>query len=406
VTAPADTLVQRASSLVPMLRERALETERARRVSPEVFDALSEAGILRMMAPQRYAGAEADFQTQCDVLAELARGCPSTSWVATIHSAMAWVAGTFPDEVQDEVFGDGDPRIHGVFSPTGTGVSKNGGLVVSGRWPFGTGCHGARWSMLNALVGEGETAVPTCFIVPTRELTILDDWHTTGMAGTGSNTVVAEDMFVPAHRCLPMPELLEARYPESRSSGNPYFAHPLTAVLIVNAGGTPLGIARGALEAFIERMSGRGITFTNYTSQAEAPVTHLVVGEAALKLESTEGHIRRAAALLDDHPAEPMALHDRVKARAYVSYATGLAREIVDSLFLSSGASASHEDIPIQRFQRDIQTLSNHAGLNTRTTVELYGARSAVWSPTRPSSKGSIATRRSRRSLVTARSPS
>ena len=388
MTAPADTqtsqLVQRAASLVPMLRERALETEQARRVSPEVFDALSEAGILRMMAPQRYGGAEADFQTQCDALAELAVGCPSTSWVATIHSAMAWVAATFPDEAQDEVFADGDPRVHGVFSPTGTGVRKNGGLVVNGRWAFGTGCHGARWSMLNVLVGEGKAAIPTCFIVPTNELTILDDWRATGMAGTGSNTVVAEDLLVPAHRFLPMPDLLEARYPESRSTGNPYFAHPVTAVLIVNAGGTPLGIARGALEAFIERMHGRGITFTTYTSQAEAPVTHLVVGEAALKLESADGHIRRSCALLDEHPAEPMSLEDRVKARAFVAYATGLAREIVDSLFLSSGASASQEDIPIQRFQRDIQTLSNHGGLNTRTTVELYGRTLCGLEPNTP----------------------
>ena len=84
---------------------------------PETFDALSEAGVFRMTAPARYGGYEADFQTQCDVLAEIARGCPSTSWVATILSAMSWLAGVFPDEAQDEIFRDGDPRISGVFSP-------------------------------------------------------------------------------------------------------------------------------------------------------------------------------------------------------------------------------------------------------------------------------------------------
>ena len=68
------------------------------------FDALSEAGVFRMSAPKRFGGYEADFQTQCDVLAEIARGCASTSWVGTIFSAMAWLASVFPDEAQEELF--------------------------------------------------------------------------------------------------------------------------------------------------------------------------------------------------------------------------------------------------------------------------------------------------------------
>lgn len=124
-----------------MLRASAEETEKARRVKPTTLDALSEAGIFKMMAPRRYGGDEADFQTQCDVLSEIARGCPSTSWVATNYSAMAWVASVFPDEAQEEVLGNGDPRVSGVFSPTGTAVRKGSGFVVNGRWPFNTGCH-------------------------------------------------------------------------------------------------------------------------------------------------------------------------------------------------------------------------------------------------------------------------
>jgi alkylation response protein AidB-like acyl-CoA dehydrogenase len=193
------------------------------------------------------------------------------------------------------------------------------------------------------------------------------------MAGTGSNTVVAHDVFVPAHRCVPLPQMLEGRYPESQSSGNPYYSIPLTPVLVVNAGGMPLGTARGAIDAFRERMPGRGITYTSYTSQAEAPITHLVLGEATLKLESADAHVRRANALLDDRLGRTLSLEERVRARAHVAYATGLAREIVDSLFFSSGATASNEGVPIQRFQRDIQTLSNHAIMHPRTTIELYG---------------------------------
>ncbi|HEY7446373.1 MAG TPA: acyl-CoA dehydrogenase family protein [Vicinamibacterales bacterium] len=365
-------LVQRVAALVPMLRKNAAAAEAARRVSEESYDALSQAGVFRMMAPKRFGGDEADFQTQCDVLAEVGRGCPSTSWVATIFSAMGWLTGVFPDEAQEEIFADRDPRISGVFSPTGTAVRKGGGLVVNGRWPFNTGGHGARWTVLNAVLGEG-AGIPTCVLVKSHELKRLDDWHASGMAATGSDTIVAENVFVPPHRSLPLPDMIEARYPARHNADNPYFNYPTAAVLTVNAGGTPLGIARGAWEAFFERLPGRGITYTTYTNKAEAPVTHLQLGEASLKIESSDAHVRRAAALLDQHSGGPMSMESRVKARAHIAYATGLAREAVDMLFYASGASSIQSEVPIQRFQRDIQALANHAIMHPQTSFELYG---------------------------------
>jgi len=367
------TLVERASALVPMLLERAPVAEQARRVSDASYDTLSEAGIFAMTAPKRYGGGEVDFQTQCDVLAELARGCPSTSWVATIFSAMSWLAGTFPDAAQDEIFADRDPRISGVFSPTGTASVSGGGLVVNGRWPFNTGCHGARWTVLNAVVTTEAGPVPTCVIARSRELTIVDDWRASGMAATGSNTIVADNVFVPAHRCLGLPDLLEARLPPRHNAANPYFNYPLAPVLVVNAGGTPLGMARGALEGFLERLPGRGIAYTFYANKAEAPVTHLQLAEAALTIESADAHVRRAATLLDRHPGGPMSIEARVKSRVHVSYATGLARQAVDTLFYASGASSIQTHIPIQRVQRDVQALANHAIMHTQTALELYG---------------------------------
>lgn len=367
------TLVERAAALVPTLLERAASAEQARRVPDATFDALSDAGVFAMTAPKRYGGEEADFETQCDVLAELARGCPSTSWVATIFSAMSWLAGTFPDEAQEEVFAGRDPRISGVFSPTGTGVRKDGGLVVNGRWPFNTGCHGARWTVLNCLVTAEAGPVPTCVIADSRSLTIVDDWHATGMSATGSNTIVAENVFVPGHRCMALPDMLDARLPARHNASNLYFNHPLAAVLVVNAGGTPLGMARGALETFLERLPGRGIAYTFYTNKADAPVTHLQLAEASLTLESADAHVRRAAALLDRRPGGPMSTEARVKARAHISYAMGLARQSVDTLFYASGASSIQTHIPIQRFQRDVQALANHAIMHTQTALELYG---------------------------------
>jgi hypothetical protein len=194
------------------------------------------------------------------------------------------------------------------------------------------------------------------------------------MAGTGSHTVVASNVFVPAHRAVPLPDLVEGKGAAGRhNASNPYFRLPLAAVLIVNGGGTPLGTARGAFETFMERLPGRPIAYTNYTNRAEAAVTHLQVGEASLLLDSCDAHVRLACALLDGPGASSLSVLERVRSRAHITYATGLARQAVDILFNASGASSIQPHIPIQRFQRDIQALANHAVMHTQTGTELYG---------------------------------
>ena len=365
-----DSVLERTKALVPYFRERAPEAERARRVAPEGFDALAEAGILRMCAPKRYGGDELDFRTQCEVLAELARACPSTSWVATILSAMAWMVGTFPDETQEEILAGGDPRVSGAFSPTGALEPVDGGYRLSGRWGYNTGGHGSSWTIVTALLG----GLPTSVIVRSSELNRLDDWYAMGMAATGSDTIVADDVFVPSHRTQALPGMINGEYTADRHNvGEPYFTLPLAAVLAVNAGGTPVGSARGAMDAFIERLPGRAITYTAYEVQGEAAITHLQVAEAALLIDSADAHVAMAAALLDGAPDGGPTFHDRVESRAHVGYATGLSRQAVDILFHASGASCIQPQVPIQRFQRDIQSLANHAIMHSATNVETYG---------------------------------
>jgi alkylation response protein AidB-like acyl-CoA dehydrogenase len=379
VTAPpAQGLLERTEALIPMLRDSALETEKARHVLPENLEAIAGAGVFRMTAPMRFGGYESDLQTQCDVLAAIARGCPSTSWVCTIYTALIWTAATFPEEVQEEIFSIPDVKVSCVFNLlAGQATRKDGGIIANGRWPFNTGCHGAEWAIMTGLLepkADGEEPEPIAFALPTSDLTIVDDWYATGMAGTGSNSTVAEDVFVPDHRVVPLSSLMDGNYPSNRhNADNPYFNYPLAPLLIVNAGGTPLGIAQGALELFLERLPGRQITYTSYTSQAEAPVTHLRVGEASLKIDSCASHISRACATLDDDPGRQLSMEERVEARTRIAYATQLAREAVDQLFYGSGATSIQETVHIQRFQRDMQALANHGLMHSATATELYG---------------------------------
>jgi alkylation response protein AidB-like acyl-CoA dehydrogenase len=209
--------------------------------------------------------------------------------------------------------------------------------------------------------------------MPYSELTILDDWNATGMAGTGSNTTVAEEVHVPDHRILPLAAQMSLDLPTVRNRGAVYWQVPTVPWLIAQAVGAPVGVARGALDAFMARLPGRAITYTDYTDQSQAPVTHLQVAEAIMKIDSADAHARRALALVTGHAGAEFPIEARARLRAHAAYATWLAREAVDVLYTASGASATQASVPIQRFQRDIQALSNHAFLTASTSLELFG---------------------------------
>jgi alkylation response protein AidB-like acyl-CoA dehydrogenase len=357
--------------VLPVLAANAAKTEELRRAAPESIEALTDAGVFRMTVGKHHGGYESDLLAQYEVLSAIASACPSTGWVTTILTAMLWNVGMFPDEAQDEVFADSRVRIASVFAPGGQATRTDGGVRVSGRWPFNTGCHHSQWAILTGLLDEGAGPAPVSLLIPYADLTILDDWNATGMAGTGSNTTVADDVFVPEHRILPIERQMTLDIASERNAANPYFHKPLVSFLIGQAAGAPVGIARGAFDAFMQRLPGRGITYTSYTDQSAAPVTHLEVAEAAMKIESAHHHARRASELVDDDAG--MTLEERARVRAHVGYASRLAREAVSVLYEASGASAIQSSVPIQRYHRDIHALANHAFLAAPTALELYG---------------------------------
>jgi alkylation response protein AidB-like acyl-CoA dehydrogenase len=374
ITESEEGLIERTRALLPLLRENSLRCEEARRVVDENIEALTDAGVFRMTVGRHFGGYESSVATQFEVLAEIASACPSTSWVATILTAMIWNVGMFPDEAQEEVFADPRVRVASVFAPGGQARQVDGGVVVSGRWPFNTGCLNSQWAIMTAVVSGGASEpAPASLLIPYSELTILDDWYATGMAGTGSNTTVAEDVFVPTHRVLPLASELSLDFPSVRNRDSAYWNTSLVAFLIAQATGTPVGLARGALDAFMARLPGRAITYTDYGDQSAAPVTHLQVGEAMMKIFSAEAHAREAVDLVSTTPGREAAVEVRARIRAHSGYATQLAREAVNILYTASGASAIQASVPIQRYQRDIQALANHALLTPSTSIELVG---------------------------------
>ncbi|MGY3677161.1 acyl-CoA dehydrogenase family protein [Streptomyces sp. TE33382] len=369
-------LVQRAVELAPLLKKNAAQAEQDGRLQDETVEALADAGLFRLRVPKRYGGYESDTRTLVDVAAALGRADGAAGWTTAVYWIPTWMTCLFPDSVQDEVFSTPDVRICGTLSPSALATPAPGGITVNGKWGFVSGARHSHWQEIIAVLqGPDGPPQPVMALVPIDELTIIDDWDTSGLRATGSVSTVAQDLFVPQERVLPLGAILQGTYASELNADTPVYRVPLLPVASASSVGTALGLAHAARDTFFERLPGRTITYTSYQQQAEAPLTHFQAAEATLKSDQAEFHAHRLAALVDGkgESGDTWTLEERARARADLGAVCRLAKEAVDLFASASGGSSIYRDIPIQRVVRDIQAINLHALMNPNTNNELYG---------------------------------
>src|SRR5262245_35461894 len=139
-------VVAAVKDLLPVLRERAQETEDRRSLPTDTVKSLEEAGVFRLLQPRRWGGCEADPVTFLGVIRDIASACGSTGWVSSVVSVHNWQLALFPDQAQQEIWGE-DPatRASSSYAPTGTAKKVDGGYQLDGRWSFSSGCDHATW---------------------------------------------------------------------------------------------------------------------------------------------------------------------------------------------------------------------------------------------------------------------
>ena len=370
----AEAVLADVNTLVDRLRVRAPETERLRRMHPDNLRDLTEAGVFRLAMPSDVGGHQADEDIVAEVLAQISRGCPSTGWMCTIMLISNVIPALLADEAADEIYATTDLRITTTIAPTGQAVPVDGGYRVSGQWTWNTAGVHSNWFAPGCIVPGEEDSGPRLVLMPTTEVKHQDNWRAAGMAGTATNIATVGDVFVPAARTILVKDLAEGRYPTRRYSYLPYFNRPF--VLYINAGSAPalLGIARGAMDCFMQTLPTRGaITYTAWPKAAEAPLVHHQLAKAQYHLEAAEMFTSRLSALYRGVLERPPTILERAQARAYIGHIASLSRACINQLFEASSASHTLLTADIQRYFRDINVLHQHAAIQPNSGDEVYG---------------------------------
>lgn len=371
-----DDLVTRAAELRETLWADAPEADRQRQLTERCVAEISDAGLTRLMTAKRFGGFETDVRTVLDVVTELGHGCGSSAWVTAVYNSGNFMVGQFPDEARSEVWADNPgARVALVLAPPKASVKKvDGGIVMTGTWGYASGSLHSDWIGLVVPVPAEDRPVPHLALVPMSDLTVKDTWLVTGMRGTGSNTVVADQVFVPRHRMLPYMPLVD---------GARFIDHPdeilyrtsVSGVLQVFLLGAMIGEAQAALSYVLEKAPSRAIAASTYTSQTESVAFQIDVAVAATIIDTAQLHAIRVADTVDRAArlGEQLDIPARARLRMDAAHTVRICREAVDLLMTAHGTSAFAEFNPLQRIWRDVSMGSRHGGFGARIPEEVYG---------------------------------
>jgi 3-hydroxy-9,10-secoandrosta-1,3,5(10)-triene-9,17-dione monooxygenase len=212
-------------------------------------------------------------------------------------------------------------------------------------------------------------------LLPTTAVTLTDDWYVAGLAATGSCTVVAHGVGVPADRVLLLDKLVEGELPSYGSPDTPALtrsqAVPVLGLCISSGA---LGIARAVLAEFVRVAKNKKVMYTAHISHEWIP-NQVALGHAASLIHAAELILYRIADDIDEYAQRGLKMPAELRGRIRMdcSLAVRFCLDAADRLFMNGGASTLALSSPIQRAARDLRALNMHGLLLLETSAEIYG---------------------------------
>lgn len=359
-------LHERVSKILPIIAANAEKAEADRKVPEENIQLLREAGFLRALQPAVYGGLEVAPEEYCPIILDIAGACASTAWVSGLLAQHAHGLSLMSKEVQDEVWGKNpDALASSSVAPIINAESVEGGARLTGQFSWSSGCDHAQWGILGFKRPDptmGNMLIPHFAVVPRSDYEIIDDWHVSGLRGTGSKTIRLDNIFVPEHR---IDSLLAMNIGTSKGYGlhdggiyraafTPYFSFGFSAVAV--------GLAQRFLDVYQEKISKRVRAYTG-ANVAEGAPAYMRLAESAHQVRAAKATLRQDwTEIASRSRSGNLPSQDETEIwRTNQAYATKMAIEAVNRLYAASGGSAWFQSNEMQRLWRDVNMAGAHA---------------------------------------------
>src|SRR6516162_3904241 len=359
--------VRAARALTPTIRALRTDIERERNLPAPLVRQMAEAGFFSLWLARTLGGPELTTVDFLRVIEELSCADGAVGWCALVAAGYTRLSGYLDDAVAREVFGEGSTVVAGTINPTGKAVPVPGGFKVTGQWSYGSFIQYSAWTVGSSVIIEdggprrGADGLPDMrlMLFPTSAVEIIDTWRVGGLRGTGSHDFRVADLFVPDERAI-------AAFTAKPVRKGTLFAAPFITVFAMALASAPLGIARAAIEAFVEVAEGKTPIGASAklrdkaSAQADLGKAEALLSSArAFLVESLQGIWDTVAA------GETPSIRQRAVARLAAAQAASASAQAVDLLYNAAGGTAIYEHNLLERCFRDVHATTQHVGISS-----------------------------------------
>jgi indole-3-acetate monooxygenase len=372
--AECTTLVGQAAALRPIVRGFQDEAERERRIPPPLVEQLKAAGLYRMLVPRALGGLQVDALTFLRAVELVSEGDGSAGWNLANNAICQLMVLSLPNAGVEEIFGEGgaDTIIAGTGVPGGgTAVAVDGGYVVSGRWPFGSGCRESQWMVANFEIADGDhfrheaDGTPALYraFFRANECSVFDTWDMTGMRGTGSHDWSVTEVFVPHHRTIHVPGRL--LFNQWDRWGGVLYTLPVHAITGAHHSVVATGIARAGIDALTELAGGKVRRGRPGLLREQVAVQEAIARAEAL-LGAAQAYRSEVTTEIWDTVAAGQAttLEQRARCRLAASFAVDSARQAMELMFRAGGTTSTQRTHQLAHCWRDLYVVGQSAGVS------------------------------------------
>ena len=356
-------LIAAAQQLQEELEQRSAEIDQLRQLPQDLADKLAHLGFYRLVVPESLGGLGTSPETFCKICETLAMANGSTAWCVFIGATSQYLFGALPPSQLQTMLTNPNVITSGVFADSGTALAEErdgqGGYRINGHWRWGSGCRNAEWISggVHEVDLDGErvqrnAALTRVFFRP-EEIDIQDNWHVSGLRGSGSSDYIAKDVWVPAER-------LAGDVEDTVNARLPIYQFPKFALLGIPIGAICLGMARASITEVVAESKKKTPQGSRRPLSLRASL-HIDVAEADTSL-------RAAHALFYENIREgwqhaqtaPGTLEHRCAMRTATVHAVTTAIHVIDRMYTLMGGSSVFETSCLQRHFRDVHVASQH----------------------------------------------
>jgi alkylation response protein AidB-like acyl-CoA dehydrogenase len=372
-------IMDAAIELKPVIKTYQKQIENERRIPLKLVEALKKAGMFRMTMPQEWGGAGLDPISQIRVIETLSQVNASVGWCVMIGGDNGYFSSFLETSVAREMYKDVNAVTGSALSQTGRAVRVDGGYLVSGRWPFSSGCQHSSWLLGGCKVYESDTMVllpgdipeTRQVFLPAEAVTILDTWHSLGLRGSGSHDFMIEEdgYFVPEEKTFSFQNL-------KVYNQNPLYRFPMA--FMFNFAAVPIGTAQAALTTLIDASDkpSRQVTlngsFVPIRQLRDEGFVQDAIGRASAMIGAARAYLY---SVVDDiwqtvQSGQPLAARHMAQFQSLNVQVFGMCLNAVQLLFKARGGSVVYSGSALETYLRDLQTMDQHVMSSLRSYAQ------------------------------------